>query len=71
MKNSKIVEELIKIKLDIDRNHLYTAKDKIDLLVEQLCLPDSKTVYRVHHDSCMIESDPEWRGPCTCGNYKD
>lgn len=71
MKNSEIVEELVKIKIDIDQNHSYAAKDKINSLMEKLCNSGSKkkTVTKSHHHNCMIELDPEYYGPCTCHRY--
>lgn len=69
MKNFQIIEELVKIKLDIERNHVYYAKDKINALMEKLCKGGEfvkKQIYRSHKDSCMIEMDPEYYGPCTC-----
>lgn len=70
MKNSEIVEELVKIKIDIDQNHSYAAKDKINSLMEKLCNSGSKkkVVSKSHHDSCLSELDP-YGGPCTCRKY--
>ncbi len=42
MKNSEIVEELVKIKIDINQNRSYAAKDRVNSLMEKLCDSASK-----------------------------
>lgn len=73
MKIAKIVEELVKIKIEVERNKNFSAIVKIDSLLNTLCnvgeTKNTKLVSRPHNSNCMLELDSEYYGPCTCYKY--
>ena len=72
MKTSQVVEELIRIKIDFEQQRSYAAMSRVDFLIEKLLASregKSDRLEKSHHNNCLLETNSDYYGPCTCHKY--